>query len=296
MAVPVLLITFNRPNETKEVLKRIKHYAPKKIYVSSDGPRISKTNEVLTVNNLRNSLNRLIDWDCEVNYLFHSSNLGCKKAVSSAINWFFEKEEMGIILEDDCVPSIDFFKFCEITLNRYKDEEKVFHIDGTNFGKPSNNHLLHFSKYALIWGWATWRRAWNYYDVDMIDYPKFRKNNFLQSIFSKDEINYWIPKLDQAYQNKIDTWDYQWFYTIWKNQAITVRPDRNLIKNIGFDSDATHTKKASKFLKNIKLEKLDFSMNTPSELVVNKKLDEEISFKRFNIGKSIFERIVQKFF
>lgn len=289
----ILLLIFNRIEPTKRVIDEINKYKPDKLYVACDGWRndtekvkVLKTRDYVCLNNNAT----------KVFTHFRDSNLGCKMAVSDGINWFFENEEMGIILEDDCIPSMDFFRFCEFALERFKDEQKIFHIDGSNFGTPTNKSLMHFSNYALIWGWASWRRAWKYYDIEMKDYPEKKNLNFLKDIFNTQEINYWIPKLDSVYDNKVDTWDYQWFYSIWKNKALTVRPDRNLIKNIGFDSDATHTKKTNRLLKNIKLEELDFSLNTPSELIVNKKLDDEISFKRFNIGKSIFERFIQKFF
>ena len=294
MSVPVLFITFNRPIETLRVLKKIKQYAPKKIYISSDGPRKDKFKEDTKVYNLRNNFKKLIDWDCQVYYLFNDSNFGCKHAVSAAIKWFFENEEMGIILEDDCLPSIDFFKFCEITLERYMDDEKIFHIGGTNFGKPSNNNLLHFSKYPLIWGWASWRRAWNYYDVDMLDYPLKRKSNFLKVIFSKNEIEYWISNLDKAYNNEIDTWDYQWFYTIWNNQALTILPDINLIKNIGFNPNATHTTESNKLFNNMKSGSLNFKVPIPTDIKINDKLDEEISYEGFNIGKSKVKRFIER--
>lgn len=294
LETPILFLIFNRPDTTEKVLESIRSVKPERLYIACDGPRTE--DEKLLIHQLRKNTLNNIDWECEIHTLFRNKNLGCKNAVSSAIDWFFNNEEMGIILEDDCIPSIDFFEFCEITLEKYKNSETIFHIDGTNFGTPSNKNLLHFSKYALIWGWASWRRAWSHYDIKMTDYPQSIQSNCLKAILSKKEIEYWIPKLDKAYNNDIDTWDYQWFYTIWKNQAITIRPDKNLIKNIGFNSDATHTKKSNKFLKNMLADSLNFELPLPNEIEINYKLDEEISYKRFNIGKSIFKRFAQKLF
>ena len=238
-----------------------------------------------------------INWNCEVFYLFNKNNLGCKKAVSSAIDWFFNNEESGIILEDDCLPSKSFFKFCELMLVKYKNDTRIFHIDGTNFCESSSHYMYEFSKYALIWGWASWKRAWLKYDLTMNDFPEFKRKNSLNVVFNKKiELKYWYKMLSNAYENKIDTWDYQWFYTIWKNGGLTIRPHINLIKNIGFDENATHTKISNKVFNKMKALELNFSLPEPKFIIQNKILDEKTSKIRFNLGKSVIKRFIEKFF
>ena len=199
MSSPVLFITFNRPEQTLRVLKKIAEYSPKKIYISSDGPRKERNNEKEIVNDLRMKIKNNINWNCEVFYLFNKNNLGCKKAVSSAIDWFFNNEESGIILEDDCLPSKSFFKFCELMLVKYKNDTRIFHIDGTNFCESSSHYMYEFSKYALIWGWASWKRAWLKYDLTMNDFPEFKRKNSLNVVFNKKiELKYWYKMLSNA--------------------------------------------------------------------------------------------------
>jgi hypothetical protein len=292
---PVLFITFNRFIETKLVFNKIREYKPNIFYISSDGPRLDNDKEDNIVYSIRNYILNNIDWECEVHTLFQDSNLGCKSAVSGAINWFFRNVDEGIILEDDCLPSISFFLFCEKILSKYRYDPQVYHIDGSNFCDPVDKMLYHYSRYALIWGWASWRRAWFKYNIEMIDYPHYKSINFLDNIFTKKyERKFWYKNLDLAYNNKIDTWDYQWFYAIWKNEGLTIRPNYNMIKNIGFNKNATHTTNSNKVLDSMISHEIDLSLITPTSIYTNSKLDEQTSKKRFNLGKSFFQLFFEK--
>ncbi|MFL0206167.1 nucleotide-diphospho-sugar transferase [Aquirufa sp. 2-AUSEE-184A6] len=294
MKSPVLLITFNRTYETLKVLERIQKYAPSRVYIFSDGYRNDVEKKVVL--ELRSLIISKVNWECDLFFKFSDVNLGCKYGPASAINWFFDHELEGIILEDDCLPSLSFFLFCETLLCKYRFDNNIYHIDGTNFCQPVDNMLYHYSRYALIWGWATWKRAWMDYDIEMIDFPNQKKINFLNKIFfTKPEINYWYNKLDIAYENKIDAWDYQWFYTIWKNNGLTIRPNYNMIKNIGFNSNATHTKKSNRIFELMLDNEIDLTLNAPTLKYPNIKIDEETSKNRFNLGKSYFQYFSEKF-
>lgn len=239
---PVLFLIFNRLDTLKRVFNEIRKAKPRKLFIAADGPRKDIHGEKEKCEEAR-KITESIDWKCDVKRLYRNKNLGCRKAVSSAIDWFFESVDEGIILEDDCLPDPTFFRFCEEMLYKYRDGEKVMHIGGNNFQKPENqsNNSYYFSKYSHIWGWATWRRAWKKYDVDMKDWLDVKKSKIINTYFnSYTEKIYWQTIFDVTYKNKIDTWDYQWLYTVWKKEGLCINPGVNLVENIGFGRKATH--------------------------------------------------------
>lgn len=247
MNTPILFLIFNRLDTTTQVFNEIKKIKPKRFYIACDGARTHKEGEKDKVQKVRDFVLTNIDWDCEVRTLFRDNNLGCKEAVSSAITWFFENEEMGIILEDDCLPSQSFFLFCEELLLKYKEDTRIWLISGTNqlYEKKSGvNESYSFSKYDHIWGWASWRRAWSSYDKKILSYPLMKEQNMLKDIFpNKKEYDIYIDIYDRVYEGLIDTWDYQWRYCLLINDAKSIIPNINMISNIGFGEDATHSKK-----------------------------------------------------
>jgi hypothetical protein len=240
---PVLLMIFNRLETTKRVLDEIRQIRPKKFFIASDGPRKGKVDEIDQVDKVRRYVLDNINWPCEVQTLFRDENLGCGVAPYTAITWFFERVEQGIILEDDCLPLPGFFKFCEEMLNYYKDDERIYEISGTNLqaGNVREDGSYYFSNYGGIWGWATWARAWRKYDYYMTDLDKFLEEKRLKNILQEDrQVNYWEAQFVNA--SKLGSWwDYQWVYTIWNNNGVCIVPNVNLIENIGFDSNGTHT-------------------------------------------------------
>jgi len=240
----VLFLIFNRPDATKQVFDAIRKAKPARLYVAADGPRGDKPGEVEKVEQVRRIATQVY-WDCEVKILFRDKNLGCRVAVSNAITWFFENEEEGIILEDDCLPNQSFFWFCEELLGRYRDDQRVMHISGyDHFGKIDREGYSYlFSKDTPAWGWATWRRAWRYFDVNIESFPDFKKENQIVNVFKKRrEQNHRIGIWEKVYDGSIDTWDYQWSYCVRANNALSIVPTLNLVTNIGFGRDATHTK------------------------------------------------------
>lgn len=244
-ATPILLICFNRLDTVQRVFKEIRNVRPSRLFIASDGARSSRGDEGEKVSAVRSWVLSQIDWECDVKTLFQERNLGCKHAVSTALDWFFFHVEMGIILEDDCVPDPTFFSFCEELLMRYKDDERIMHIGGNNFqkGHMRGDGSYYFSRYNHIWGWATWRRAWAMYDVTMKSYDVFKRTHRIQDVWADKHVQrIWIKKFDAVYTNTLDTWDHQWTYAMWASGGLAIVPQGNLVSNIGFRKDATHTK------------------------------------------------------
>ena len=245
LKTPLLFLVFNRPDTTRKVFDKIREAKPEVLFVAADGPRSHRENESELCEQVRATIDKGIDWPCEVHKLYRDKNLGCGKAVSQAITWFFQHVEEGIILEDDTLPDESFFDYCEQLLERYRDSPEVMMISGNNFRFKKNKipDSYAFTKYSSIWGWATWRRAWAFYNYDIADWPVLKEQGFLQNIFSnQQEIIYWSEVFDKTYKGVEDTWDYQWYYTFLKHNGLAIEPARNLVMNIGFREDATHTK------------------------------------------------------
>lgn len=246
--VPVLFIVFNRTDTAERVLNRLREVQAEKIYIAADGPRPDK-NEIQECEAARNLI-RKIDWPCEVKTFFPEHNSGPRKFIGDAVSWLFSFEEKGIILEHDCLPHPDFFPYCESMLEWYAEDTRVMHISGIQFQDIGRSvPEIYFSHYNHIWGWATWKRAWKYYDLGMSLFPEFEKAEKIKNIFpEKAEQKYWLKKMKEAYSGKIGSWDYQWTFALWNQQAVSVIPGSNLVSNIGFGAGAIHTTDASHFL------------------------------------------------
>ncbi|HTM93137.1 MAG TPA: hypothetical protein VL095_12000 [Flavisolibacter sp.] len=236
--VPILLITFNRPDTTRSVFQKIRELQPKRLYLFSDAPRHGNNEDQKNVEATRKILQK-IDWDCEVFSSFQEANLGCGIGVSSAINWVFEKEERALILEDDCLPDPSFFSFCEQMLEKYKDDTRIMHIAGTRWNEEFklSGESYFFSKISHIWGWATWKRAWEKYDFQMKEWELYKTRQLTYQIFREKSIaQFWDGSFEYVFnQSKKHTWDYQWQFSLFANNALSIVPDVNLISNIGTD-------------------------------------------------------------
>jgi hypothetical protein len=282
MISPVLFIVFNRPESTQKTFEIIRKAAPSKLYVAADGPRKDVSGDYEKCRRVRQIIENGIDWDCEVFFLFRETNLGCGAAPRNAISWFFSHEEMGIILEDDCVPCDSFFRFCTEMLTLYKDRTDIFHINGSNFqyGKKRGDYSYYFSSLVHVWGWATWRRAWKLYDLEMNDYDYVKSTHLLKKIIPWNQI-------EEVFTEVVNAWDLQWFFTCLKHNALTIIPNVNLIRNIGFErSDATHTtfKTPDYILKNPRAE-LNFPLQHPKSIKRNQKADKFTAIKVFRTIK-----------
>ncbi len=272
LKTPVLFLVFNRLDTTKKVFAEIRKAKPKQLFIASDGPREDKIQEKEIVEKIRKYLLKNINWKCEVKTLFRNKNLGCKYAVSGAIDWFFENVDQGIILEDDCLPSQSFFRFCEEMLDKYKNNEKIMHISGTNVEELSESEYDYFfSDRFNVWGWATWRRAWKKYDVEIKNWKKTRCSfNLIRKLKQQrliEKISSW-RLYNLTYLGKIDTWDYQWDFCCLMNDGFCIIPKKNLITNLGFKK-GTHTTNYIKSEKSIKKHELSFPIKKNNNIKKN---------------------------
>ncbi len=280
---PVLFIIFRRLDTTKQVFEQIRKAKPPKIYIAADGARENIPGEYEKVKEVRNYVLNNIDWDCEVKTLFREKNLGCGHAVSEAITWFFENEEMGIILEDDTVPSLSFFWFCEELLNRYKDDLRIWQVSGTNFHfgwKRDKDYSYYFSYYGAIWGWATWRNRWEKYDFNMRYLDELIAKNYLWDLFGNQREADSRINIFKQIRNGLDTWDFQWTYTKLTNSGLSIVPVVNLIKNIGFREDATHTRTVKDKKAEMENYEIEFPLKHP-HFVIRDKVSDDKFFREF---------------
>lgn len=284
---PVLLIVFNRPALTKSVLSALKVAKVKKLFIASDGPRKGNIKDIEACDQIDVML-KAIDWVDELHVLRQPENMGCGRAVHTAIDWFFSQNERGIILEDDCLPSSSFFQFCENALDQFQDTPTIWYIDGSNFAPLMDKNLFTYSGFPLIWGWASWRSRWmNYRYVIKDDEANSIIDRYFQNNIHK---KYWRNRMKDFYSNNVDTWDYQWMLTIWKNNGIVVRPPFNLIQNIGFGADGTHTTNSS--LKKLSLSAVDFDLKDftyNSFIQIDLKKDALQFLNRFMRGSYLFQ-------
>jgi len=236
---PILFIVFNRLNTTRRVLGEIRKIKPRKLYIAADGPRTDRIGEKEKCEEVKKFVLDQIYWNCEIKTLFREKNLGCGRAVSSAVAWFFQNEERGIILEDDCLPDPSFFNFCEELLEYHKDNKRVMHISGVQFAPDLDyNASYYFAKIMHCWGWAGWADRWQYYDYDLKNYNEKSVKNFSTD---KNVQNYWLEILNRLKRGEIDTWDYQWVFKIIEKDGVCINPSKNLVSNIGFGENSTHT-------------------------------------------------------
>ena len=241
--VPVGIIVFNRPRHTARVLERLRQVRPRHLYVIADGPRPNRTEDAARCLETRGMFDDL-GWDCEVRREFASSNLGCRVRVSSGLDWLFSQVEEAIILEDDCVPEQSFFEFCSELLQKYRNDLNVSAITGDNFQSHHRraSGSYYFSRYMHVWGWATWRRAWRYFDTDLRSWQLMRNTDWLSTVLENQNlVRFWKSQFDAVFTKRLDTWDYQWQHAIWLQNGLVATPNVNLVSNIGDGPDATHT-------------------------------------------------------
>ena len=269
---PVLFIIFNRVETTKRVFEAIRNVRPLKLYVAADGPRPGNDADKVNCDEVRKIIDD-VDWPCEIKTLFQDQNLNCGKAPSTAITWFFEHEEEGIILEDDCLPSTSFFRFCHELLDYYRHDNRVMHIGGNNFlegWQKDPDYSYYFSRSGHIWGWATWRRAWQTFDFDMLLYEKLKQQGFFDNFFLNPlEKVYRLRKFDKtiARRGEVDWWDYQWDFARYVNSGLAIVPHHNLVKNLGFGQGATHTVNGTTKMINMEAMELKFPLAHPPFII-----------------------------
>jgi hypothetical protein len=294
METPVLFIIFNRPETTFKVFGAIRQAKPKKLFIAADGPRSNKVGEKELCAETR-KITELIDWPCEVKTLFRDKNLGCGEAVSGAITWFFQNIEEGIILEDDCLPSPSFFNYCEKMLERYRNETKIMMVSGSNpaTSLPDLESDYYYSKVYSIWGWATWKRAWKLYNKKIPSWPTEKNSKLLMNFYHKKTVaDYFWMAFDNVYNNRIDTWDYQWTYNCIINNGLSIVPKYNMISNIGVTGTHTGEKiSSSLFLKNFNTDVGSFI--SPKEIQSNQ-INDNLLFKVSGIDKLSIKLTISK--
>lgn len=226
---------------TRLALEAVRRARPPRLYFAVDGARPEDEEEARLVGQVRELTDDLIDWDCELRTLFRDENRGCAQGVSEAISWFFDQEEAGIIVEDDCVPDPAFFRYCETLLELYRDDPQVMHISGNTRVKvedPGTSYF--FSRYPQVWGWATWRSSWQKFRMEYEDFDSVL-SQVLGEFTTDEERKYWEPVLRDTFAGRRDSWAYRWAFTQWLEGGLSTYPTTNMVDNIGFGSESTHT-------------------------------------------------------
>ncbi|HOV12845.1 MAG TPA: hypothetical protein PK771_01055 [Spirochaetota bacterium] len=282
--LPILFLIFNRPETTQAVFDEIKRFRPQRLFIAADGPR--NENEKIKTDITRDIVSQ-IDWDCDVHKLFREKNLGCKAAVSQAISWFFENVEYGAILEDDCLPDQSFFYYCYDLLKKYENDDKVFMISGQ---KPIpypfifNSYL--FSKRAYIWGWATWKRSWQKYRLNILE-----EENILNNLKSTGHIEKILLKkrINDINSGKLNTWDLQLEIIQRKDCSLCIIPKRNLVENIGFNISTHNFNKIDIFFQKRDKKELKMPLRYPKKIKISVFFD--FCFLKINILRIILKKI-----
>lgn len=281
---PVLYLIFNRPDIMEHSFAKIREARPAQLFVAADGPRPERDGEVELCAEARRIVDQ-VDWPCDVKSLFRDKNLGCRKAVSEAITWFFEHVEEGLILEDDCVSDSSFFPFCAELLERYRDDERIMVISGNSF--QSNTFDItdsyYFSIYPHCWGWATWRRAWSQY-ASMDRWSQLRSTRWLTGLLQRREIaEYFSRRFDALLDNKLDSWASQWFFSCCCNSGLTILPSVNLVTNVGIGESATNTVNVG-YLQ-VQPKEVKFPLSHPSSIVRDFDADLYSAYHVFQVSR-----------
>ncbi len=308
---PILFIIFNRIDTTEQVFEAIKKVKPERLYIAADGPRPDVQDDILQCEQTRKITER-IDWPCQLFTLFRNENLGTKYGIVAALNWFFEHEEEGIILEHDCLPGDQFFEFCAQLLAYYRHDPRIMHITGNNlqFGQVRGNASYYFSAIPNIWGWASWRRVWNLYDTEMEKFPKFEEEKQMINVFPDKNTADWVSVMAKnIYDKKIKTWDYPLAFAIGINNGLCIVPNVNLASNIGFGAKAIHTKDTSHAHANVPIVQMESEIKHAKFFIPNRQADNYQLQLTINNVKgwqargeknpkklNIFERIKRKLF
>jgi hypothetical protein len=284
---PVAFFIFNRPLHTRRSFHAIREQRPRRLFIVADGPRPGRTDDASRIRAAREVVAE-VDWPCEVQRLFSDHNMGCKRRVSTGLDWVFSQVDRAIVLEDDCVASTEFFAFCEALLERYAEDERVWLINGNSF-QPEHrraNAAYYFSRYAGPWGWATWARAWRNYDGDLTFLPAWQDSVAWNARFAaRAERTLWARVFRNVRNGRLDSWAYAWTACVHYANALAATPNANLVKNIGFDEQATHTHTVKHIYETTRLGELTH----PNVVAADVEADRYL-FHRFFAGEASFTR------
>ena len=287
--IPILFIIFKRPQIAQQAFNQIKKTKPSKLYIACDGYRPHVNGEFELVEETKSIILSMIDWPCEVKTLFQKDNLGCSLGVFTAINWLFENEENGIILEDDCVIQDSFYPFISEMLVLYKDDFRIGMIDGANYINYPIKDSYCFSKYKSTNGWGTWRRAWKNMDINMKWRNTEIENDILENTgFKGNDIKYWKHRINLIDKNRVSAWDWQWYFSLAAQNQLSVFPKVSLVSNIGFGEGATHTsgKVSKEYVAN---NNLAFPLVHPEYIVPNAKFEKAF----YKLNNTLFYTIMR---
>ncbi len=285
---PILYLIFNRPDLVEQSFAQVRAARPERLFIAADGPRPGRDGEAELCRQSRSVVDR-IDWGCEVRTLFHDENLGCRQAVGTAITWFFEQVEEGIILEDDCVADVSFFPFCAELLERHRDHERVMCVSGESYGGDTlwgSRGSYSFSAIPLFWCWATWRRAWAQYDDNLgAATTRAIRRQLTASLKNPLFARYWLSALAQAADGTIDSWGYRWTYSVLRANGLCAIPRANLVSNIGCDARATHTRDAEWGMANRPTTRLALPLRPPELVARDLELESVLMHQRMEIDR-----------
>ncbi len=297
MKTPVALLIFKRPETTAKVFEAIRQAKPPKLLVVADGPRADQPGEAEKCAAARAIIDT-VDWECEVLKNYSDINLGCGLRPATGINWVFEQVEEAILFEDDCLPHPTFFQFCEELLEKYRDDERVMSIAGTNLlgERKLPGQSYYFSYFGGNWGWASWRRAWKYFDYDIKQWPEILESRFLENYLRVPKYYlFWQKIFQNAHQNQNRScWDYQWLLACWLQHGLKIVPEVNLITNIGFGANATHTFSTENPLGKMETQEISFPLKHPPFMIRDVEAD-NLFQENFFDNRSIFTKFKNKF-
>lgn len=271
MTTPLLLLVFNRPDHTAKLIDALRPVQPKHLYVVADGPRDGVDGEAERCAKVRQLVDN-IDWNCSITRLYRECNLGCAQSVGGGISWFFEQVTEGIILEDDCIPDPSFFRFCTEMLEYYREDDGVMHIGGCNFqgGIWRGEGDYYFSIFNHVWGWATWRSSWSKFNYEIDPKGDAEMIRFVNHGPTWIQLQY---EFEAVVDGSIDSWGYRWTYACWKHKGLSIIPNVNLVQNIGFGEESTHTSEGRDTQSQLQLASISFPLNHPKKTKINRKAD-----------------------
>jgi hypothetical protein len=299
MDTPVALFIFNRPKKTRRVLNQIAKVEPSRLLVVADGPRNDHPEDPERCEAVRTVINEQVNWGCDLRRKYADSNLGLRNRFATGLKWIFKQEREAIILEDDCLPNESFFRFCDEMLEKYRDDKRIMDISGTNHLEKwkSNEQDYHFSFNGGIWGWATWRRAWELYDPGMELWGNNEARKRLKDVIVDDnQFGYLEYIYNKTYTGEINTWDYQWGFARQINSALSIIPSKNLVSNIGFGEAATNTTREDSGISNIPRHEMGFPVDHPKYVAVDRGYDRAIHKTRPLSTRSRFLRWGRKIY
>jgi hypothetical protein len=278
---PVLLLAFNRPEATRAVLRCLVDAGVRRLYVHCDAPRPNRIGEAQKVTEVRALIDALPP-HIDIRRLYREQNIGLRDGIFSALNWVFAQEETAIVLEDDCVPDLSFFPYCTELLERYANSEQVMHIAGSNLAElhTENRHFSYlFSRFALVWGWATWRRAWAKMDIDMTDLDDFEQKGQISTLIDDPMAQtYMMSKFKATKRRENNSWAYAWSYSVLKNKGLCIVPKVNLIHNVGIGTaEATHTTKVNPITQRT-AQPLQFPLQHPPHLQSEPAIEQQLFY------------------